>query len=268
MPTPFQHLNYARILLETPGLPAAVRERLQHKAGAFFLGSTAADVQSLTGQPRPLTHFFTVPPTDHTRAEVALLRTYPQLADPNALTPDHAAFLSGYLLHLVWDQRWAQDIYLRYYWHCDDEPLICAVKHNALRVLLDRQAESTLQEHPTILTALHNVQPGEWLPFVAATTLQAWQEWIVEQLAQPGTAQTAAVFAARNGVAVEQLEQAVRRLQVQLQSSAMPALRQAIADYEIRARYESLAALRRFWRRAGVSLPDTLSWTAAALSHG
>lgn len=248
MPTPFQHLNYAQAILESPELPAALRECLQQNAGAFFLGNTAADVQSVTGQPRPLTHFFTIPPSGNPRAEVAMLHAYPALADPAALAPDQAAFISGYLAHLVGDQLWAWDIYLRYYWHTCADPQTCAVEHNALRVLLDRQAEAALGQHPAVLAALRGAQPGDWLPFVEGAALREWQAWIVAQLAHPGTAQTAAVFAARNGVSVERLEQATRRLGMRAESQPAPAPLAAVADYEDRARRESVAVLRRFWR--------------------
>ncbi len=264
MPTPFQHLCYAQTMLEAQDLPAALQARLQQAAGAFFLGNTAADVQSITGQSRPTTHFFAIPPTGNPRGEIAMLRTYPWLADPRQLTLDHAAFISGYLAHLVWDQRWAWDIYCRYYW--DTAPgndwLSRVVEHNALRVLLDRQAEQTLQTTPWILSTLRTITPGPWLPFADESALQDWKTWIMNQLAHPGTAQTAEVFAARNGVDVERLELATRRLQVEAESGAAPASLSAVARYEEQALRESVAVLRRFWRCEAAPWENNMPWLA------
>lgn len=247
MPTPFQHLHYGQTILDSRKLPATVRERLL--PGAFLLGNTAADVQSITGQPRPVTHFFGIPPTGKPRAEVAMLETYPQLADPRLLATDHAAFISGYLVHLVYDQRWASDIYCLHYGcaAANSDWLGSAIEHNALRVLLDRQAEAALRSQPWVLRALRSVTPGSWLPFADAKELQAWQTWIVEQLTQPGASQTAEVFAARYGVPVERLELATHRLYVQESAQSAPAALRANAQYETQALDESMAMLRRYW---------------------
>ncbi|HOC20031.1 MAG TPA: zinc dependent phospholipase C family protein [Anaerolineae bacterium] len=262
MPTPFQHLNYANMILEAPELPSTLREQFQRHSGAFFLGNTAADVQTVTGQPRPTTHFYRIPPSGNPRGEVALLRAYPMLADPSQLSPEHAAFISGYLAHLVWDQRWAWDIYCRYYYRLpgNGDRLACLVEHNALRVWLDRQAEAQLETRPWLLPALQQTQPGDWLPFAGPDALRTWQSWIVEQLAHPGTAQTVAVFAARDGVPVEQLERATQRLSVQAESAAIPPPLQAVAPYEARALQESLAVLRRFWRCEPEFWESELPW--------
>jgi hypothetical protein len=58
MPTPFQHLVYAQGILHDPGLPSELKACLEDHLCTFFLGNTAADVQTLTGQPRVETHFY------------------------------------------------------------------------------------------------------------------------------------------------------------------------------------------------------------------
>ena len=261
MPTPFQHLVYAKMILEDSRLPDTLRERLQRNAGAFFLGNTAADVQTVTGERRVSTHFFSIPPSGNPRGEVAMLHTYPALSDPATLAPEHAAFIGGYLAHLTWDQRWAWDIYCRYYWNTPDGSwLDSTVEHNALRVLLDRRSETMLQSMPWVLDSLREVQPDSWLPFADGTALQIWQGWIAEQLAHPGSSQTAEVFAARNGVPVAQLELATQRLRAQADSTAAPAPFHAVAPYETHALQESIAVLCRFWRCEPASSEQSHPW--------
>lgn len=261
MPTPFQHLVYARMILEDSRLPNELREQLQCNAGPFLLGNTAADVQTVTGDRRVTTHFFTIPPSGHPRAEVALLQAYPGLSDPRILAPEHAAFISGYLAHLVWDQRWAWDVYCRYYCNDpDDDWRIAAVEHNALRVLLDHHAEAMLHATPWILNALYDTQPDHWLPFIDGSALRTWQSWIVEQLAHPGSSQTAEVFAARNGVPVTHLESVTQRLRAQAESHTAPAPFYAVAPYETHALQESIAVLCRFWHCNPAHCEQDLPW--------
>ena len=80
MPTPFQHLVYARNFLADQALPEALRTVFQAEAGAFLLGATAVDVQVLTSQARAETHFYEVPPREEARAVPTLLAACPTLA--------------------------------------------------------------------------------------------------------------------------------------------------------------------------------------------
>ena len=82
----------------------------------------------------------------------------------------------------------------------------------------------------------------------------------MEQLAHPGSSQTAEVFAARNGVPVVQMELATQRLRAQAESAAAPAPFHAVAPYEIYALQESIAVLCRFWRCEPVSFEQNHPW--------
>jgi hypothetical protein len=248
MPTPFQHLVYAERLLQHSALPSQVRRLLRAARGPYLLGSTAGDVQVITSQPRVTTHFYHLADIGLRPAVTALLTAHPELASPFDLSPDHAAFLTGYLIHLVWDEIWARDVFIPLYRDGDawQERRDYFLHHNALRVLLDREAYTAVQSVDGLLSVLSAVTPCHWLPFASDAALIAWRDWLVEQLADSATLQTATVFAQRMQVPVEQVEALV----VQMRSGAymqVPDWAAAIRHYETLALEESVATVLRYW---------------------
>src|SRR5690606_38082853 len=132
-----------------------------------WLGNTAPDVQVVSGQPRPATHFFTLP-IDESAAPPwkLMLRAYPSLARPGQLPPAQAAFLAGYLCHLLADWLWIKDLYAPTFgpqcaWSTFTHRLYL---HNVLRAFLDRQALDSLPASSGF--CLQGVSPQGWLPFV------------------------------------------------------------------------------------------------------
>ena len=262
MPTPFQHLVYAREILEAPTLPQQIHAALQEAAGPYFLGSTAVDAQAITGQRRSETHFYRFPPTGNPRAGKAMKLAYPELADPYALSPERAAFVSGYLVHLAWDEDWAWDVFGPFYLESGTWPdrLTRSVHHNALRVVQDREAEAILHASPEIQAALRRTEPDHWLPFVPDEALCRWRDWIVCQLENPDRVQTAQVFAERMGVSVEHLEAVVRAIRTGTYKPPIPGLEEAIACFEIHARIDSIHALEQYWRMPESEMPSAHCW--------
>ncbi len=249
MPTPFQHLVYARDVLHDARLPDAIRQRMNVHISAYLLGNTAVDVQSITGQPRFETHFYHVHAESTSRAADTLLAAHPHLADPKRLHPAHAAFVSGYLVHLAWDECWLRDVFRPFYMESSLWPdrLTRNIHHNALRVLVDRQAEATLRVWPTLLPLLRAAQPAHWLPFVDNAALCRWRDWLVTQLADPASVQTAQVFAERMGVAPEYLETVIHAVADDTYTPPVPGLRAAIAAFEVHSLTESIETLKQYW---------------------
>jgi hypothetical protein len=250
MPTPFQHLIYARDVLADARLPDTIRQAMHAHLGAFLLGNTAVDVQSLTGQPRFDTHFYHVHGDNALRAGEMLLATYPELADPAILHPAHAAFISGYVAHLAWDECWLRDIFRPFYLESDLWPdrLTRNVHHNALRVLVDRQAEAALRLWPAVVPLLRSVQPGHWLPFVQPEALCRWRDWVADQLADPEAVQTAQVFAGRMGISPEHFEAVISAVEQDTYRPPVPGLLDALVAFEANALVESIEALKDYWR--------------------
>jgi hypothetical protein len=249
VPTPFQHLIYAQRLLGAAGLPAEIARRLDAERGAFLFGSTAGDVQVMTGQPRVETHFYRLSEPHELPASARFLIACPELDDPARLSPAHAAFVSGYLVHLAWDEVWARDIYVPWYQKGDpwpDRPTY-ALHHNALRLHLDRGAYERLRGTPDLVPALCNVAPDGWLPFATSDALVRWRDWLVAQLMDPAEIKTATVFAERMKVPVRALEEVADEM-IGGTYRVVPELGRLLACYEATALTESLDALLRYWR--------------------
>ena len=258
MPTPFQHLVYARDVLTNAGLPEAIRQAMLTHLGVFLLGNIAVDVQSLTGQPRFDTHFYHVHGDNSLRAHETLLATYPELADPTRLQPAHAVFISGYVVHLAWDECWLRDVFRPFYLESDLWPdrLTRNVHHNALRVLVDRQAETALRLWPDVVPILRSVQPGHWLPFVPPEALCRWRDWVANQLADPDAVETAQVFAERMGISPEHFESVISAVEQDTYRPPVPGLLDALSIFETCALAESIEALKDYWKFGDLRLGD------------
>jgi hypothetical protein len=198
VPTPFMHLVVADQMLAGPGLPEPVRALLQENRSAFRLGHTAPDAQTVSGQPREATHFFTVPMADRRPAHEKMLGQYPALGRPGRLPPPQAAFLTGYMCHLALDQLWISAIFEPVFgpearWASFRERLYL---HNVLRTYLDQGDLPRLNGAGASLGA---AEPCGWLPFLADEALRAWRDLLAGQLQPGGAARTIDIFARRMG---------------------------------------------------------------------
>ncbi len=196
MPTPFMHLAVADAMLAEPGLPESLRERLATHLPEFRLGHTAPDAQTVSGQTREATHFFTVPMTDSRPAHEVMFARYPELARPGVLPPAQAAFLTGYVCHLALDQMWIRQIFEPVFgpaaaWGSFPERLYL---HNVLRTYLD---QGDLPRLNGVGKSLQAARPDGWLPFLADDALRGWRDLLAEQLQPGAAARTVDIFAQR-----------------------------------------------------------------------
>jgi hypothetical protein len=243
MPTPFTHLAVAAELLDTGALPPAIANELP----AFLLGNIAPDVQVLSQQPREATHFFPVPLGGAPPAVQVLLAHHPALAPLEVLPPAQAAFMAGYLAHLVFDQLWVREIFEPVFgpdqaWETFRERLYL---HNVLRAHWDALDLARLA--PGAAGDLAAAHPLSWLPFVPDDYLAAWRDLVAEQLGEAGSSRTVEVFAARMGAdpaafaaLLASPAELDRRLFLRLPPSAL-------ADYRAKALAASLQVISTHW---------------------
>ncbi len=207
MPTPVQHLVLAQRLLADSTLPGSLRERLQEQRGAFLFGNTAPDVQTVSGQLREATHFFVIPWKQVPLPHRVLFELYPALGQARSLSPDHAAFLAGYICHLWLDVLWVRDIYLPGFgpdvqWGKNLREQ--HIYHNLLRAWCDRRDQQQLNGE--VGSALAEARPNDWLPFTADRFLVQWRDVLTEQF-QPGAdIRTIEVFARRGGLSPREFQ--------------------------------------------------------------
>src|SRR5579859_23234 len=247
MPTPFTHLATASEILAQPELADETRQDLLADLPAFLLGNTAPDVQTLSGQPREATHFFSVPLNGAPPAGPQMLARYPALAVRSALPPAQSAFLAGYLAHLIFDQLWIADIFEAFFgaeptWASFRERLYL---HNALRAHWD--AADLARLTPVVAVNLQAAQPSGWLPFVDDRHLHAWRDLIADQLTS-GAGRTVEVFAQRmraDPAAFAALLASPNEMQRRVFSHVRP---RALDEYRARAVAASAQTISAFWR--------------------
>jgi Zinc dependent phospholipase C len=200
MPTPIQHLAIADKLLHDNILPGSIRDQLIDQRGAFLFGNTAPDVQTVSSQLREATHFFDIPLRSNQAAHLKMFELYPALAHARSIPPAQAAFIAGYICHLLLDVLWIRDIYQPGFgpsarWATSHER---SIYHNTLRAWCDQNDQRALNGDTGSILA--TVQPDRWLPFTLDRSLIDWRNVLVNQFRPGASIRTIEVFAARNHV--------------------------------------------------------------------
>jgi hypothetical protein len=133
-----------------------------------------------------------------------MLKTYACLAQCQQSAQAQAAFIAGYLCHLLADWLWIGDIFVPAFgmqaeWSEIHQRLYL---HNVLRAYLDQQIISGLFNGVGV--NIGEVTPNQWLPFVEDRYLFTWRDYLAEQL-QPGAKiHTIEVLARRQGATPEE----------------------------------------------------------------
>jgi hypothetical protein len=199
MPTPFYHLKIVNDLIRAPHLDAQVKIFLTENMSDFLFGNTAPDLQSLNGQARVETHFFSVPLASNWVAEKEVFLAYPELNNL-FISKAKKIFLAGYLCHLQADQNWIREIYWPYFatklkgGSLKKRRLL----HDRLRTYLDREA---LDEIPSNYWELFGLaKTSLQLPFAKDKDLGVWHQYLSKQLQPKAKILTVEVFSKRHGL--------------------------------------------------------------------
>jgi hypothetical protein len=192
------HLQVAERIRVHDRLHPRIKDLLDEAMPAFYLGNVAADFQTIADVPREATHFYKLPPARDTVAHERMLQDNPQLADPAALSLDHAVFIAAYRAHLLLDQLWYWDVLIPYFmeatdWDADHRQRFLV--HNTLLTFLDKQAFEGLP--PGAGETLGAAVPRRWLPFAGDGDLIRWRDLLVDQMRPGATIQTITIYAER-----------------------------------------------------------------------
>lgn len=177
MPPVTLHTSIAKQVADRLRLPALENER-----GSLYLGSTAPDIRVITRWERERTHFFDVHCFDDQSSVSGFLRANPSLARPSRMRAPTAAFVAGYITHLVMDETWINTVYRPFFG--ERSPLGGTVRANimdrALQFSMDseRRHDRELMRH--VLEAVVRSGFEFDLEFIDAETLRRWHEIIVE----------------------------------------------------------------------------------------
>ncbi len=185
-------------------MPKEIRAFIQKQGCNFLQGHIAPDVQVISKQPRPETHFFPVPTINPTSPWELIFNQFPHLSEGASLPPPQTIFIAGYICHLQADWIWIFKVFHPYFGP--------EVKkggfhhrlrlHNVLRAYLDEQILDDLPKETG--KCLGNTEPANWLPFISDEHLSAWRDLVARQL-QPGAkSQTVDMFASRGGISSDE----------------------------------------------------------------
>ncbi len=177
---------------------------------AFLLGAISPDVRIQSGQSRETTHFFAIPPADLRPASVAMVEAWPALHDASSLSQPHAAFVAGYMTHLIMDQTWVEKIVMPGLFI---QGIPWGTHHpNWWRYsLLMTYLEYAAAQHVPggAVAQMQRAEPHGWLPFVADRYLVEWRDHVAERIEHGGARLISTMFARSNGIAPEALEAVV-----------------------------------------------------------
>jgi hypothetical protein len=193
------HLQIAERVRASHQFSGEARRLVEQQWPAFYLGSVAADVQTVSHAPRDQTHFYGLPPDPHRPVHELMFSQHPSLAGAGRLPPAQAVFVAAYAAHLMLDVRWYWDVLTPYFINADwGEHRHRFLIHNSLLTYLDQIALAALPASAD--ETLAAAAPDSWLPFVADADLTCWRDMLVQQLRPGAMSQTVEVYARRLGI--------------------------------------------------------------------
>jgi len=245
MPHAQTHLVAACEVLAQPALVTSFPWMADDAAqSAFLLGAISPDARILSGHPREATHFFDIPPERDRPAQARLLDEWPVLRREAVADRQQAAYVAGYMTHLVLDQTWVEQIVMPGLFI---EGLEWGFGHpnwrlyTILMTYLERRAESRLPGDA--LDRLKRARPDHWLPFLDDSTLLRWRETILKIVEGGGAARVSDEFARTNGLDAGEMA-AIVGSEARMAEVAYPTVpRERLLAFEEEARDRSAGAV-------------------------
>jgi hypothetical protein len=194
MPGVRLHLTIARDLANELGSGLVDAER-----GAYYLGATTPDIRALTRWDRERTHFFSLDDFGEQSGVHRLFEQEPRLRDVATLDAPTAAFMAGYISHLVLDEDYICQIYRpmfgeRSSLHGD---ALADVMDKALQWDVEREDSRDEAKVDEIRTALAEAAVEVNVDFIARESLAQWRDISVDLIATPPTVERLVRFLGR-----------------------------------------------------------------------
>lgn len=182
MPPIFLHMAMARDI--EAKLNAAA---IDGSRGAYYLGATSPDIRVLTRGDRSQTHFYRLDVYEHQDSVAELFRQHPDLARPERLSPETAAFVAGYMTHLSLDERYIEDVYRVYFGQQSalGGDLTANTMDRLLQFELDRRRREDSSAAAGIREALEGCSLAIDVGFLDSETLSKWLQVAIDQTRHP-----------------------------------------------------------------------------------
>jgi hypothetical protein len=167
--------------------------------GAYYLGATTPDIRVLTRWDRERTHFFSLDDFGDQSGVHRLFETEPALRDAAALDAETAAFMAGYISHLVMDEDYICQIYRPLFG--ERSPLggdaARDIMDKALQWDIERADEEGRASADEIRQALAETAVDINVEFIERDVLREWRNVSIEMVAQQPSIERFARFIAR-----------------------------------------------------------------------
>src|SRR5207248_6842089 len=128
-------------------------------------------------------HFFDLANMEHQDSAAEFLRTYAHLADPERLDEQAAAFVSGYITHLVLDETYIVSMYRPHFGQLS--ALGGDQQANLMDWLLQYELDRRRREQPGEVDEIRQALTGCSLRldvgFLDSETLRRWQQVAIDQ---------------------------------------------------------------------------------------
>ena len=153
------------------------QETISSSQGAFLIGATTPDIRVITRQDRFSTHHFDLDVQDSQDSVKAFFAQNARLSDPAGLNAETAAFVAGYVSHLVLDEQYITGIYRPFFAQHDElgGAMRANVMDRLLQFDLDREYgnDPEMKRHlsDALSCSVENIQSG----FVETDTLERWR---------------------------------------------------------------------------------------------
>ncbi|MAX11696.1 MAG: hypothetical protein CL710_05345 [Chloroflexi bacterium] len=188
MPGLCLHINIGNSALEDGSHPAS-----STYPGSFFLGTTAPDIRTYTGQDRKDTHFFDLDILSEQDPIQGLLTKHPGMFDDLSAVTPQSAFLAGYITHLLADKRYIEQIYRKFFLTNIDSQFDPSDETQMRYNLFDRTLQFELDriqksEQSILINALYKINEQEHIydvPFIDNLNLNDWSKIMMSIVAQP-----------------------------------------------------------------------------------
>jgi hypothetical protein len=157
--------------------------------GAYYLGATTPDIRVLTRWDRERTHFFDLRDFGDQDGVHRLFAESPSLRDAAVVGNATAAFVAGYVSHLVMDESYIVQIYRPIFGDSAQlgGEVLANVMDRLLQFEMDRRDREDFDKVAEIQRALAETAVEVSVDFIARETLLEWRKVSVDVLGHPPT---------------------------------------------------------------------------------
>ena len=182
MPNCNTHIELASTILERVSHPV-----LRENPGFFLIGSTAPDIRIITRARREQYHFATLDFYSVGEGVRGLFSARPDLGSPSNLSGATAAFLSGFLTHIIADEVWILTMYRPYFGNSSifAEPVLGNLMDRILQLEMDRRARERMNEMREVRGLIEEARGGVDVGFISGEELRLWRNWLLAALDKP-----------------------------------------------------------------------------------